>query len=150
MQFDAAGTWSPLKPLQLFNVCFFHTWICWRSVFWMLTSQWSQWGSVVAYARPGGTSIELQTALLPWRREAAEVRAARPALGTVLGDGTLPSSVHPPPHPERSSSQRERVWGDEDTRDVMKLSTKKYCVTQPLSLCCSKYSANLLHSSTTG
>lgn len=75
-----------------------------------LTSQGPQWSSVVAYAGPRGAPVELQPALLPRRWEAAEVRAAPPPFRTVLGDGTLPSSLHPPPDPQRSSSQRERVW----------------------------------------
>ena len=83
------------------------------------TSQRSEWGSVVACAWPSGAPIELQPALLPRRWQAAEVRAASPPLRTVLGDGTLPSSLHPPPHPERSSSQREWVWkhSKEDSGD---------------------------------
>lgn len=72
-----------------------------------LTSEGSQWGSVVAYSWPSGTPVELQPAFLPRWREAAEIRAAPPLLGTVLGDGTLPSSLHPPPGSQRISSQRE-------------------------------------------
>lgn len=61
---------------------------------------------------PSGTAVQLQSTLLPRRRQVTEVRTAAPALGTVLGHGTLPFLLHAPPHLQWSPSQRERaVYG---------------------------------------
>lgn len=80
------------------------------SVSFLVTSEGPRWGSIVATSWACGAPVELQSALLSWWWETAEVWAASPPLRTTLGDRTLPASLHPPPHPQWSSSQRERVW----------------------------------------
>lgn len=73
------------------------------------TSLRSRWCSVVAYPWPVWAPVEIQPTPLPWRWQATQVGAASPPLRTVLSDRTLSSSLHLPPHPQRSPSQRKRV-----------------------------------------
>lgn len=74
------------------------------------TSLWSWWCSIVAHTWPIWAPVQVQPTFLPWWWQTAQVRAASPPLRTVLSDRTLPSSLHLPPHPQRSSSQRKRVY----------------------------------------
>lgn len=64
-----------------------------------LTSKRTWKSSVVAHSWPSGAPIELQSTPFSLWGGIAEVWTAAFLLGTALGDGTLSSLLHPPPHP---------------------------------------------------